>query len=131
MANLLASGAAWLTGVLQSHASDQVSYRPHDLAEFTLDATRGETRFRELPLDQGRGGRITRSFDFLFAADLLRSALERWPEEGDLITAPPSNAVGGVVRTHYRVTSINDEPAWRIDPHSTRVRVHTLEWDEE
>lgn len=131
MANRLARGTAWLAGKLTEHAGDAVTYHSADGAPpVELTATRGQTVFREEPLDN-RGAAIQRSADFVFAADALRTALGRWPVAGDKISAPPSNAITGVDTVWHRVSSFGSEPVYRLESHAALIRVHTLElWED-
>lgn len=120
MADLLKSGAAWLSGVLQSHASQAVTYsRGPDSVELT--ATIGNTDFQTTDAD-GFFSQV-QSRDFIFpAADLVLGGETVLPERGDEIT----EVVGDTTYT-YAVLPFGDEGEHYkfSDPHRTILRVHT------
>lgn len=129
--NRLAVATKWLAGRLHQHAGDAVTYHGRDgLPGTTLTATRGETTYREDPIER-RGAAITRSADFIFDCDAFRTAVGRWPVDGDKIAAPPSNSISGVELAWYRVTGIDGAPCYHVESHAALIRVHTLElWED-
>lgn len=93
----------------------------------SLEAIRAQTTFREQPT-QLNGARINRSQDWLFDANDFRSVIGRWPEDGDkLIFTPPITDLQSVT---FRVTPVNSEPVYRLDPSYTQLRVHSHEFAE-
>lgn len=131
MTNRLATAAAWLAGVRQRHASSPMVYRDEAGGlGVELDGTRGQTVFRESAVAVNGGGRVIRAADFLFDPDQFRTKVGRWPVEGDTVTAPPENPTVGVAAVVWRVTGVNSEPAYRIDPQTSQLRVHTHEAEE-
>jgi hypothetical protein len=106
-----------------------VSYLKHENPDVSieLEAVGGQTTFREQGT-QLNGARILRSRDFLFEADCFRSVVGRWPEDGDkILYTPPISDLESVT---FRVTPVNGEPVYRLDPHYTQLRIHTHEFAE-
>lgn len=124
MANLLATGSAWLAGVLRTHAGGPVSYLQHDGPGFAIDATRGQTEFAEDP-NAGRGATVVRSADFLVDPAAFRAAAGRWPEDGDRVQV--AAAIDGVADAVYRVSSFSGQPCYRLDPQTSVLRIHARE----
>lgn len=111
MANLLATGAAWLTGKLQASAATTIAYRRHGVVK-TIVATVGQSQFEQDP----QFGIVTiTSRDYLFPVADLEELGE--PERGDTITDGENT---------YQVLALTGEPMFRYSDHGrTRIRVHT------
>jgi len=115
MADLLASGAAFLHAKLVANASRSVTYR-RGATEVTVLATIGRTPFR-LEDDGVRFRVETR--DYLIAPADLGALFP--PVSGDRI----QETVDGVIHTN-EVTGPGGEPEWRWSgPDRQRMRVHT------
>ena len=120
MADVIATGAAWLAGQLQSHAGQTVTYsRSGDSVEIT--ATIGNTDFQTTDAD-GFFSQV-QSRDFIFpAADLVLNAETVLPERGDTITV----VVGDKTYTYAVLPFGEDGELYKFsDPHRTILRVHT------
>ncbi len=119
MADLLASGAAWLTGQLKAAAGTTVTYtRSSESADVV--ATIGRSEFEAA----SQSGVVERweSRDFLITAADLPFGL---PQRGDEIV----EARGGEIVT-YEVTSPRGVPEWHYgDAFRSIVRVHTIATD--
>lgn len=118
MADLLDTGAAWLAGKLQTHASQSVTYRrgSQDIGS-NLKATYGQTTFEQ---DAGNGGVLRwEAKDFIFtAADLTLDDEVTKPERGDKITDHNGNT--------FEVLGSNGEPCFKYaDGSRLLVRIHT------
>lgn len=119
MADLLASGAAWLTGQLKAAAGTTVTYTRSNESVDVI-ATIGRSEFEAA----NQSGVVERweSRDFLITAADLPFGL---PERGDEIV----EARGGDVVT-YEVTSPRGVPEWHYgDAFRSIVRVHTIATD--
>lgn len=120
MADLLQSGAAWISGRLKTHASKTVTY-VRGIDSVSLSATVGTTEF-EIETEDGADLERWQSRDFLIAAaDLVLAGKTVLPEKGDQI----KETVG--TNTHvYEVMAPGDVPHFRYsDPHRVRLRIHT------
>lgn len=119
MADLLASGAAWLTGQLKAAAGTTVTYtRANESADVV--ATIGRSEFEAA----NQSGVVERweSRDFLITAADLPFGL---PQRGDEIV----EARGGDIVT-YEVASPRGVPEWHYgDAFRSIVRVHTIATD--
>jgi len=115
MPDMLAAGAAWMTGQLQAAAGTTVTYRRGtDTADVT--ATIGRSEFEA----QDQNGVIERweSRDYLVpAADLPFGE----PERGDVIVE-----TSGTIELQYEVASPRGVPVFRYgDAFRSIVRIHT------
>lgn len=120
MPDLLASGAAWISGRLKTHASKTVTYR-RGIDEVELLASVGNTEF-EIETEDGADLERWQSRDFLIAAaDLVLAGQTVLPEKGDTIKETVGDA------THvYEVMAPGDVPHFRYsDAHRVRLRIHT------
>ena len=119
MADLLATGAAWLADQLQRHAAGIVTYQ-HGGLSLEVPATIGKTEFL---LDDGSGTVVRfHSRDFLIRAAALQVAgVPFLPTPGDRIAETRDG------RTYvYEVLAPGTEPAFRYsDPFRQLLRVHT------
>lgn len=116
MADLLNSGAAYLSSQLQSAASETVTYTQGNTAA-TLKATFGSQLLRVTD-HQGRVKTERTARDFIFALAAMTAAGLTLPQRGDKVTI----STGEV----FEVTPYDSEAAWRYsDPFETLVRVHT------
>jgi len=110
MVDLLSTGAAWLAGVLKTHASQEVEYR-RGAVTFLVQATFAITQ-REL---NDADGFTVATFvtDFLIAyADLGED-----PVCGDIIVANGEK---------FELLELGDQGCWRwTDGHRNMVRIHT------
>lgn len=115
MADMLATGSAWLNGIQKSHSAHTVEYRRGEDAVELL-ATIGQTIFKQ----RSEYGAIifTESRDFLItAADLTLGE----PERGDQII---ETLVGSEII--YEVMAPGDEHHFRYSDTDRRMlRVHT------
>jgi hypothetical protein len=120
VADLLASGAAWLTEQLKAAAGTTVTYtRSSESADVV--ATIGRSEFEAA----SQSGVVERweSRDFLITAADLPFGL---PQRGDEIV----EARGGEIVT-YEVTSPRGVPEWHYgDAFRSIVRVHTIATDQ-
>ncbi len=117
--DLMAAGAAWITGQLQAHASRPVVY-VRGTAGIAVCASIGRTL---LKLDDGDGG-IRMEWtdrDFLIpTAKLILGGVKVTPERGDLIRERHN----GILST-FEVLAPGGEPPWRwSDPHRNLLRIH-------
>lgn len=120
--NVALSGGLGLDG-------ECVEYLKHESPDVSvsLEALRAQTTFREQG-NNNEGARIVRSQDWLFDANDFRSVVGRWPEDGDkLLFTPPITDLQSVT---FRVTPVNGEPVYRLDPSYTQLRIHTHEFAE-
>jgi hypothetical protein len=115
MADLIRTGAAWLTDQLKAAAGTTVSYvRGANTA--TLTATVGRSMFES----QGQSGVIEQweARDFIIKTDELPYGE---PQRGDKIYEQ-----FGTVSNIYEVATPRGVPLWHYaDPFQTSVRVHT------
>lgn len=116
MVDLLAQGAAWLSGKLGGHAAHSVTYK-RGIESVAVDVGVGTTAFR---IDQDGVWIRVETRDFLCdPADLGTFGL---PKRGDLII----ETITGVPAT-YEVVGPGGEPEWRWSgPTRDRIRIHTL-----
>lgn len=120
--NVALSAGLALDGERVEYISREIPDAPSE-----LDAIRGQTTFREQG-NSNHGARVLRTRDFLFEADLFRRLVGRWPQDGDKIRVrAPFDDLESVT---FRVTPVNGEPVYRIDPSYTQLRVHTQEYEE-
>lgn len=121
MANLLRTGAQWMSGKLKAEASELVTYtRASDSVSGGLYVTPGETRFEKLDSDGLSIEARVRDFTFE-AADLVLSSVTVLPAKGDQIV---------MGTTTYEVLPIGGGELWRPCDRSEpaiRIRVHTKE----
>lgn len=119
MGNLLADGAAWLSGQRHAHLASTVVYE-RGVHSVEAAATIGRTVF-EVADEAGFISRIE-SRDFIVrAADLVLNGAAVLPQRGDRVR----ETVGPRVFV-YEVLSPAGEDVWRFsDPQRTDVRVHT------
>lgn len=119
MSDLLAKGAAWLSGQLKDHASQSVTYE-RGVDTVAVQATVGRTVF-ELENEEGDLERWE-SRDFLIdTADLVLAGSPTLPDAGDRI-----RETVGTTTYVYEVMSPGNEPHWRyVDPHRNKLRIHT------
>jgi len=122
--DMLADGLAWLTGQLETVASQEVTYA-RGYEAVAVPATLGK---KLLKLDDGFGGIRMQwtDMDFLIPAALLvLSGAPTTPQRGDLIYLP----VAYDVET-YEVLAFGNDPPWRwCDPGQTMLRIHTKRID--
>jgi len=118
MTNVLQTGAAWLGGVLISHASESVTYHRGD-QKVPLSAALGQTEFTVSDVE---GTRTEHSdVDFIVtAADLCLDMGITLPQRGDRIKWTQSSVV-----QVYEVMAPNGEQPFRLDPTETILRIHT------
>ncbi len=118
MSDLLHSGLAWLSGQLQAHASQPVTYR-RGAQQVVVKATLGR---RDFESDSTEGRLYIRANDFLIrAADLVLNGLATLPERGDQIDVD----FGGQVAT-FEVLAQDGIPPWEYsDPFQHVMRIHT------
>ena len=122
MGDMLETGADWLAGKFEAHASRLVRYE-RDGVFVVLSATVGRTKYEA---SDGYGGIIAKwtDCDFLFPAeDLVLVGTYTEPEEGDKIHE--LDASDSITRT-YEVMPIPNEQCFRYcDPQRKGLRVHT------
>lgn len=120
MADMLQSGMAWLSGRLQSNASQAVTYRRGAVSNASVLATLGQSEFPR----ESQEGLTTeeRTQDFLIAvSQLTLSSAAITPEPGDIVVVAD-------VGTFEVCSPGNNAPAWRYsDPYHTLIRIHTRE----
>lgn len=115
MADLLATGAAWLHARLAASAAHPVIYR-RGAQTVQVDATVGRTPFRII--EDGVSLRVD-TRDFMIDAEAL--ALFGLPARADQI----DETINGVTVT-YEIYGPGGEPEWRWSgPDRTRFRIHT------
>lgn len=122
MADLLATGLAWLAGQLKSNASETITYT-RGTQSITIQATLAMQLMRTT--DAHGNTKIERpDADFIItAADINFGAGQVEPATADVITR-----TYGSVNKQFRLLPMNNgaEPAWRYcDPFQTMVRCHT------
>ncbi len=125
MANLLKTGADWLAGQLEDHASEVVEY-VRGTAVCSLKAARGSSDFESL--DEFGGAVLIRSVDFLVRRSRLDLGEgETEPAVGDLVivcegqkTVTYEVTPFGPNQQHFRPSDQNRQ-MWRI--HTQRVIV--------
>lgn len=122
MADLLSTGAAWLSKVRKDHASRTVTYK-RGADEVELEATKGASPHSSK--DQYGFAYRVKSVDWLLtAADLILDGSETTPQRGDII----EEVIDGTTFT-YEVMPFGEDPEWRWSdvPAHTTMRVHTKE----
>lgn len=119
MANLMRTGAEWLSGKLKAEASETVTYtRGADSVSGGLAATPGETSYEHLDSDGISVEARVRDFTFE-AADLVLASAVVLPAKGDLIV---------LGTTTYEVLPVGGGEVHRYcDRNNIRLRVHTKE----
>lgn len=127
MPNLIATGTAWLTSQLKSHASDSITLSRSGETDVTLSASIGSSEFDT----EDENGFLTKveSRDFIVdAADYAFAAGAVEPARGDQFR----ETVGSAVHV-YEVFSFGSErQLFRYsDAARTRLRVHTKKVDVE
>lgn len=120
MADLLATGAAWLSAQLRAHAATMVIYRRGGQS-VSLPATIGKTMLEQA--DEAGANIRGQVRDYLIAvADLQLGGQWITPRRGDQIEETDESGVTHV----YAVLPIASEPEWRYsDPHRQTFRIHT------
>jgi hypothetical protein len=119
VADMLANGAAWLTGQLKAVAGSAVTYR-RGSDEAEVVATVGRSQFEAA--NQAGVVETWESRDFLVTtADLPYGD----PERGDVIIEASGETV-----VEYEVTSPRGVPEWHYgDAFRSIVRIHTVQTD--
>lgn len=118
MADLLALGLEHLADQLDAFAAQTVVYSRR-MSGQTKTAAVLATKGRSIFEQQDEAGAVTRfeSVDWLISPALLvLDGSQRLPAAGDRISA------GGLV---YEVMPFGAEPSYRVDPHRTKIRIHT------
>jgi len=114
MADLLATGLAWLHGQRGLHMVSPAAYRRAGAVSTTaIDATQTQVRYQRVPPD---GAPVdVRACDFLVAA----ASVSEDPQPGDRFE---------IDDRVFEVTPLGDEPCWRWTDHSHLARrIHTRE----
>lgn len=121
MADLLATGSAWLSGVMQAHAAKSIAYRRGTSSVTISNATVGRTEFEIV--DQNQMLVKVESRDYIFSASqLVIASATVLPEQGDLI----DEVVGAETWTFEVMAPAPRSAPWRYsDPYHQRLRVHT------
>lgn len=112
MADLLASGTAWLGAQLKEHASTAVTYS-RDGASLPLQATVGATEFDVQDGDAGIRRVVSRDYLVLLAD--LASLSE--PQRGDRIVEPAG--------TFEVMSPGGGDQVFSLDPQRVMARIHT------
>lgn len=122
MADMLQAGSAWLSGQMQVHAAQAVTYRRGD-ATVGLDATIGRTEFEVFDNDLASIVKVE-SRDFIVAAaDLVLEDAAQVPKKGDQIVEVGAD---GKTRTYEVMSPAPRTAHWRwSDPYHERMRIHT------
>lgn len=119
MADMLASGATWLSSQRRAHMSSNVTYR-RGVSSVTVPATRGKT---DETLQDGYGvlTHVMASDFIISASDLVLSSVRVEPQRGDTIEYLAADG-----STHvYRVEPITGEECWSWnDPYHNDYRIH-------
>ena len=117
MANILKTGAQWLSDMQQEHMSETVTYKRGVITVQVL-GTRGTTKF-EVADESGLSvyGQIE---DWIFVtAKMLLGGILIEPKKGDLIITSTKT---------FEVVFLSGDGCWRYsDPHQITMRIHTKE----
>lgn len=122
MPDLLATGSAWLSGVLKDHVSQSIVYSRGESSVTIPDATVGRTEFEVI--DQNQQLVRAESRDFIFdVSELVLASVVSLPEQGDLIV----ETIGSETWTYEVMAPLPRTPPWRYadPPYHSRLRVHT------
>jgi hypothetical protein len=115
MANMLKTGAQWLSDMRTAHMAEQLTYKRSNTT-VTVMGTPGKTDY-EVADESGLkvGSQVT---DFLIiAADLILGGVVTTPQHGDQII------FGSSV---YEVLNLPGDGCWRYsDPYKIALRIHT------
>jgi hypothetical protein len=122
MADMLASGLAYLTDQLTEFAAQDVTYTRGTIV-LTVPAVLGK-KLLKLYDDIGVARLEWTDMDFLIAAaDLIVGGLHSLPARGDLVTITLADGTQSVFEVAPYGPS---DPPWRwSDPNQTMLRVHT------
>ena len=122
MANILQTGATWLSGRLATYASVPVRYCRNG-QEVALSVTLGKQLLR---VADGFGGTRVEwtDADVIFpAADLALGGVTVEPRRGDEVRIARDDGKDDV----YEVRGPDGEPPWRYsDPHHQMIRAHLV-----
>ncbi len=122
MDDLVATGVAWLVGMLQEHASQPVVYQ-RGSQSVAVRATIGRTDWDTQTREGYSEHFVSRDYMIPVASLVIDgSAIE--PEKGDRIV----ETVGGQVKT-YEVLGQSGVPPAELDRYRLQWRVHTKEID--
>lgn len=118
--DLLSTGAAWLSGVLKSHAAQLVTYQRGE-ASIEVRASFGRTQGEQEDTSSGMVSSFE-SRDYLIdVADLLIDDVLSEPRPGDRIIEGPLD--DGVV---FQVATIPGGTCWQYaDAYRNKFRIHT------
>lgn len=121
MADLLATGSAWLSDVFKAYVAKSIAYRRGTASVTIADATIGRTEFEVI--DQNQMLVKVESRDFIFdTAQLILASATVLPEQGDLI----DEVIGSETWTYEVMAPLPRSAPWRFsDPYHLRLRVHT------